>query len=107
MSSLVKLISVVAVSIGFSTVTTIPAHALSIIAPAYEGQAQTQGSAYGNAPVAFTGGAAESTDAGGLSLSEQEIRHVTWCAKTYTSYHATDNSYQTKQGSRTECRSPY
>ncbi|WP_284777580.1 BA14K family protein [Agrobacterium sp. lyk4-40-TYG-31] len=107
MSILVKLVSVVAVSIGFSTVTTIPAHALSIISPAYEGQAEAQGSDYGNAPVAFTGGVAQSANSSGLSLSAQEIKHVTWCAKTYTSYHATDNSYQTKQGSRTECRSPY
>lgn len=107
MSSLVKLISVAAMSIGFSTVTMIPAHALSIIAPAYNDQAQTQADTYGNAPVAFTGSAAANANSSGMSLSSQEIQHITWCAKTYSSYHPTDNTYENKQGARAECRSPY
>ena len=106
MSKMVKLISVVAIGLGFSATTTIPAHAFSVIAPAYEGQAETQGT-YNHPPVAFTGGPSDTANSSGLSLSSQEIQHVRWCAQTYTSYHATDNTYQTKQGARTECRSPY
>lgn len=107
MSSMVKLISAAAMIAGFSAVTILPAHALSVIGPAYEGQADVKGQTYSNPPVAFVGSAAENANSTGLSLSPQEIQHVKWCAEKYPSYHATDNSYQTKQGLRTECRSPY
>ena len=107
MSKMVKLITLAAITLGFSAVTTIPAHALSVIAPAYAEQAQTQGETYGNTPVAFSGGAAASASASSMSLSAEEIQHVTWCATRYQSYHATDNTYETKQGARAECNSPY
>ncbi|WP_245303965.1 BA14K family protein [Agrobacterium bohemicum] len=106
MSRMVKLISLVVLSVGLSATTSIPAHALSIIAPAYEGQAGTQGT-YDHPPVAFTGGSSDAGNSSGLSLSSHEILHVKWCAQNYPSYHATDNTYQIKHGARTECRSPY
>lgn len=104
MSKMVKLISLSAITLAFSAVTTIPAHALSVISPAYAEQAQAQG--YDSTPVAFSGGAAASASAASMSLSAEEIQHVTWCATRYQSYHATDNSYQTRQGARAECQSP-
>lgn len=107
MSKMVKLITLAAITLGFSAVTTIPAHALSVIAPAYAGQAQAQGETYGNTPVAFSGGAAASASASSIALSAEEIQHVTWCATRYQSYHATDNTYETKRGARAECDSPY
>ncbi len=106
MSKMVKLISALVISVGFSATTSIPAHAFSVIAPAYEGQAEAQGT-YDHPPVAFTGGQSGAGNSGGLSLSAKEIQHVKWCAQTYASYHATDNTYQNKQGARAECRSPY
>ena len=106
MSKVVKLISLVVFSVGLSATTSLPAHAFSVITPAYEGQADTQGS-YDHPPVAFTGGSSDAGSSSGLSLSSQEILHVRWCAQNYPSYHATDNTYQSKHGARTECRSPY
>lgn len=105
MSKMVKLVTLAAITLGFSAVTTIPAHALSVIAPAYA--AQAQGEIYDSTPIAFSGGAAASASASSMSLSTEEIQHVTWCATRYQSYHATDNTYQTKQGARAECQSPY
>lgn len=107
MSKMVKLVTLAAITLGFSAVTTIPAHALSVIAPAYAEQAQPQGGTYDSTPIAFSSGAAASASAASMSLSAEEIQHVTWCATRYHSYHATDNTYQTKQGARAECQSPY
>lgn len=107
MSKMVKLISLAAITLGFSAATTIPAHALSVIKPAYAEQTQAQGETYGNAPVAFSSGAAAGANTVSMSLSAEEVKHITWCATRYQSYHATDNTYQTRQGARAECQSPH
>ncbi len=107
MFKMVKIISAFALGAGLSAGIAAPASALSLIAPAYETQAETQASGYGNSPIAFSGGAAGSAGSVGLNLSNQEINHVKWCAQTYVSYHATDNTYQDKNGIRTACKSPY
>ncbi|MES5098232.1 BA14K family protein [Agrobacterium sp. BA1120] len=106
MSKMVKIISAFAICAGFSAITVMPAHALSVIAPAYEGQAQTENT-YSNPPVAFTGSKGEAANGASFSLSEQEIMHVRWCAQKYTSYHATDNTIEAAHGARTACKSPY
>lgn len=107
MSTMVKLISVIAMSAGMSGVTVLPASALSIISPAYEDQSVQTTSTYSNPPVAFTGGAGQAGNSAGLSLSSEEIQHISWCARNHTSYHATDNTIESRQGGRTECKSPY
>lgn len=107
MSKMVKLLSVIAMSAGISGVTVFPAMALSVISPAYEEQSVASSSTYSNPPVAFTGGAGEAGKSAGLSLSPVEIQHISWCARNHISYHAVDNTFEGKQGVRTECKSPY
>ncbi|XUY27101.1 BA14K family protein [Agrobacterium sp. rho-8.1] len=107
MINMVKIISAFALSAGLTASFTSPASALSLIAPAYENQAVAQASGYDNSPVAFTGGTSGNAGSTGFNLSEQEINHVKWCAKAYVSYHAIDNTYQAKNGTRAVCTSPY
>ncbi|MBB3944726.1 hypothetical protein GGQ73_000651 [Rhizobium skierniewicense] len=107
MVKMVKIISAFALSSGLATGFVSPASALSLIGPAYENQAESQATVYGNSPIAFTGGAAGNAGSTGLMLSEHEINHVKWCAKTYVSYHATDNTFQAENGVRVACQSPY
>lgn len=107
MSTMVKLISVIAMSAGTFGITVLPAQALSVISPAYEEQSSDTQSTYTNPPVAFTGGNGEAANSASLSLSAEEIQHVRWCARNYTSYHAIDNTIDSGKGARTECKSPY
>ena len=107
MFKMVKLVSVAAMSAGFCGVTFLPAHALSVISPAYEEQAPAPAPTYSHPPVAFTGGVGEAANSQGFALSPNEIQHVRWCAQNYTSYHATDDTIDNGEGARTACKSPY
>jgi hypothetical protein len=107
MSKTAKFMSILALSGGLVAILGGPASALSLIAPV-EGSSSTQSSAYGNAPVAFVGGANGAGSENSSLLSTAELMHVQWCAERYTSsYHASDNTYATSKGTRVECRSPY
>lgn len=101
-----KTISALALGVAISAAAVVPAHALSLIQPAYETQAQNSDQR-GYPASAFAAGKGEEATPSGYALSQAEINHVKWCAARYTSYHPTDNSYMAAAGTRTQCRSPY
>jgi hypothetical protein len=75
------------------------AHAFSMAGAADRMQARSQG-----AVAAYTQeGAVADGDAS--VLSPAEITHIRWCAERYLSYHATDNTYESSPGTRSECKS--
>jgi len=41
-----------------------------------------------------------------MLLSPRDVEHIRWCATRYRSYHAVDNTYANRSGSRVECQSP-
>ncbi|MFK3776741.1 BA14K family protein [Agrobacterium sp. NPDC089420] len=103
-----KTISALALGVALSGASVMPAHALSLIQPAYHSQDQAQPSAgHGYPASAFAAGTGEDATPSGYALTPAEINHVKWCAARYTSYHPTDNSYMAPAGTRTQCRSPY
>ncbi|AYM81484.1 BA14K family protein [Agrobacterium tumefaciens] len=103
-----KTISALALGVAISAASVVPAHALSLIQPAYETQEQAQTSDQRGYPAsAFAAGKGEGATPNGYALSQAEINHVKWCATRYTSYHPTDNSYMAAGGTRMQCLSPY
>ncbi|WCJ61518.1 BA14K family protein [Agrobacterium tumefaciens] len=103
-----KTISALALGVAISTAATVPAHALSLIQPAYQQQEQADDTnGRGNSASAFAAGKGEEATANGYALSQTEINHVKWCAARYASYHPTDNSYMAAAGAREQCRSPH
>jgi hypothetical protein len=42
----------------------------------------------------------------GLLLTNNEVKHIRWCALRYPSYHATDNTILGQLGNRQQCVSP-
>ncbi|MCZ7467170.1 BA14K family protein [Rhizobium rhizogenes] len=103
-----KTISALALGVALSGASVMPAHALSLIQPAYEPPEQAQNSNQSGYPAsAFAAGKGEEATSNGYALSQAEINHVKWCAARYTSYHPTDNSYLAPAGTRTQCLSPY
>ena len=103
-----KTISALALGVAISAASVVPAHALSLIQPAYETQQQAQTSDQRGYPAsAFAAGKGEDATPNGYALSQAEINHVKWCATRYTSYHPTDNSYMAAAGTRMQCLSPY
>ncbi|MBO9657163.1 BA14K family protein [Agrobacterium sp. SOY23] len=103
-----KTICALALGVALSAASVVPAHALSLIQPAYAPQEQAQNSNGRSYPAsAFAAGTGEEATSGGYALSQAEINHVKWCAARYASYHPTDNSYIAPAGTRTQCRSPY
>ncbi|KAA3497863.1 BA14K family protein [Rhizobium rhizogenes] len=103
-----KTISALALGVALSGASVMPAHALSLIQPAYEPPEQAQDSNQRGYPAsAFAAGKGEEATSNGYALSQAEINHVKWCAAQYTSYHPTDNSYMAPAGTRTQCLSPY
>ncbi len=103
-----KTISALALGVALSGASVIPAHALSLIQPAYEPPEQAQNSNQHSYPAsAFAAGKGEEATSNGYALSQAEINHVKWCAARYTAYHPTDNCYMAPAGTRTQCLSPY
>ena len=103
-----KTISALALGVAISAATVMPAHALSLIQPAYKPQQQAQSSDQQAYPAsAFAAGKGEEATPNGYALSQAEINHIKWCAARYTSYHPSDNSYMAAAGTRAQCRSPY
>lgn len=103
-----KTISALALGVALSGASVMPAHALSLIQPAYQPPEQAQTSTQRGYPAsAFAAGTGEDATTNGYALTQAEINHVKWCAARYTSYHPTDNSYMAPAGTRTQCRSPY
>ncbi|WP_107675733.1 MULTISPECIES: BA14K family protein [Agrobacterium] len=105
-----KTISALALGVAISAASVVPAHALSLIQPAYETQEQEQAQTSdqrGYPASAFAAGKGEEATPNGYALSQAEINHVKWCATRYTSYHPTDNSYMAAAGTRMQCLSPY
>lgn len=96
-----KSVLFLAAALSFAAAT--PSLALSVINPAYAGQAGAD-EASNTSVSAFSNGGA-TTGTGSVVLTADEIQHIRWCAERYTSYHASDNTYASPAGARVECRS--
>ncbi|NLS01125.1 BA14K family protein [Rhizobium sp. P38BS-XIX] len=96
-----KTVSAIMLGSGLLLSSCFSANAFSLIAPALN--LQSDGT---KSESAYAGGANDAVSGAASYLSASEVRHVTWCASRYMSYHATDDTIEAKAGSRIKCQSP-